>query len=100
MTCPDVPDFEIRPGVVERRDLLVELRRFELLTPSMRTRCATGLRHSPRIGSPGPYPGAASRLAGARVGSARPAFGRLLGERLLLVEAGEVDGVMVVQREV
>ena len=27
--------------------LLVELRGFEPLTPSMRTRCATGLRHSP-----------------------------------------------------
>ena len=27
---------------------LVELRGFEPLTPSMRTRCATGLRHSPR----------------------------------------------------
>ena len=26
---------------------LVELRGFEPLTPSMRTRCATGLRHSP-----------------------------------------------------
>jgi hypothetical protein len=29
---------------------LVELRRFELLTPSMRTRCATRLRHSPNSG--------------------------------------------------
>src|SRR5262249_6478715 len=28
---------------------LVELRGFEPLTPSMRTRCATGLRHSPVI---------------------------------------------------
>ena len=27
--------------------LLVELRGFEPLTPSMRTRCATGLRYSP-----------------------------------------------------
>jgi hypothetical protein len=26
----------------------VELRGFEPLTPSMRTRCATGLRHSPK----------------------------------------------------
>jgi hypothetical protein len=31
--------------------LLVELRGFEPLTPSMRTRCATGLRYSPRTGS-------------------------------------------------
>jgi site-specific DNA recombinase len=30
------------------RPVLVELRGFEPLTPSMRTRCATGLRHSPR----------------------------------------------------
>jgi hypothetical protein len=30
--------------------LLVELRGFEPLTPSMRTRCATGLRHSPAAG--------------------------------------------------
>src|SRR5690606_18402936 len=30
---------------------LVELRGFEPLTPSMRTRCATGLRHSP-MGQP------------------------------------------------
>ena len=29
----------------------VELRGFEPLTPSMRTRCATGLRYSPRNGS-------------------------------------------------
>ena len=29
----------------------VELRGFEPLTPSMRTRCATGLRHSPKTGS-------------------------------------------------
>ena len=28
----------------------VELRGFEPLTPSMRTRCATGLRYSPRDG--------------------------------------------------
>ena len=27
---------------------LVELRGFEPLTPSMRTRCATGLRYSPK----------------------------------------------------
>jgi site-specific DNA recombinase len=31
--------------------LLVELRGFEPLTPSMRTRCATGLRHSPSTGA-------------------------------------------------
>jgi hypothetical protein len=30
---------------------LVELRGFEPLTPSMRTRCATGLRYSPRVAS-------------------------------------------------
>jgi hypothetical protein len=40
----------------------VELRGFEPLTPSMRTRCATGLRYSPRRGRPG-CPG---RLHGSR----------------------------------
>ena len=45
-------------------DLLVwvELRGFEPLTPSMRTRCATGLRYSPIRGRPG-RPG---RLHGSR----------------------------------
>jgi hypothetical protein len=32
-------------------DNVVELRGFEPLTPSMRTRCATGLRHSPNGGT-------------------------------------------------
>jgi hypothetical protein len=32
---------------VSNYELLVELRGFEPLTPSMRTRCATGLRYSP-----------------------------------------------------
>jgi hypothetical protein len=32
---------------LKREDLWVELRGFEPLTPSMRTRCATGLRYSP-----------------------------------------------------
>ncbi len=40
---PDVPGVQ---GSTFRT--LVELRGFEPLTPSMRTRCATGLRHSPR----------------------------------------------------
>lgn len=36
---------------LRRRSLnWVELRGFEPLTPSMRTRCATGLRHSPSAG--------------------------------------------------
>jgi hypothetical protein len=43
--CPALgskkPRSETRPG------LAVDLRRFELLTPSMRTRCATRLRHRP-----------------------------------------------------
>jgi site-specific DNA recombinase len=34
---------------VSSKRVLVELRGFEPLTPSMRTRCATGLRHSPLI---------------------------------------------------
>ena len=43
----------LRYGVLSLRrgsnvPFLVELRGFEPLTPSMRTRCATGLRHSPR----------------------------------------------------
>ena len=42
--------FTVRPGGQNQAaDLhfLVELRGFEPLTPSMRTRCATGLRYSP-----------------------------------------------------
>jgi site-specific DNA recombinase len=35
---------------VSSKTALVELRGFEPLTPSMRTRCATGLRHSPWTG--------------------------------------------------
>ena len=34
-------------GKGSNKDLMVELRGFEPLTPSMRTRCATGLRYSP-----------------------------------------------------
>src|SRR5579859_3938277 len=37
--------------LAKREDLRVELRGFEPLTPSMRTRCATGLRYSPKTGS-------------------------------------------------
>ena len=40
-----------QPGIAavvsSSKNSMVELRRFELLTPSMRTRCATRLRHSP-----------------------------------------------------
>src|SRR5262249_22557109 len=36
--------------LVKDQDLRVELRGFEPLTPSMRTRCATGLRYSPKNG--------------------------------------------------
>ena len=44
-------------GAPENRNMaltcnfLVELRGFEPLTPSMRTRCATGLRYSPKTAS-------------------------------------------------
>jgi hypothetical protein len=37
------------------RHHIVELRGFEPLTPSMRTRCATGLRHSPENFGMGPH---------------------------------------------
>jgi hypothetical protein len=37
--------------LVKHRNQRVELRGFEPLTPSMRTRCATGLRYSPKTGS-------------------------------------------------
>ncbi len=37
-------------AVGSSKAVVVELRGFEPLTPSMRTRCATGLRHSPRRG--------------------------------------------------
>ena len=42
-----------RPRSRERVVTWVELRGFEPLTPSMRTRCATGLRHSPLRAGPG-----------------------------------------------
>ena len=45
---------------------LVELRGFEPLAPSMRTRCATGLRHSPKA-----LPTLASSPVSARIGSGR-----------------------------
>jgi hypothetical protein len=43
----------------------VELRGFEPLTPSMRTRCATGLRYSPKTGSQRSKQSAAGRPVGA-----------------------------------
>ncbi len=52
----DTGKNDLEPSVTEsgcRLDLRfwVELRGFEPLTPSMRTRCATGLRHSPKTGA-------------------------------------------------
>ena len=51
---PESPTLPNRVGPVRRASDLVkhenqrvELRGFEPLTPSMRTRCATGLRYSP-----------------------------------------------------
>jgi len=51
------PTLGTRMGSIRRASDLekhqisrVELRGFEPLTPSMRTRCATGLRHSPKTG--------------------------------------------------
>ncbi len=50
---------QLLTGQVSSNDVMVELRGFEPLTPSMRTRCATGLRYSPKTGSqrtkPQPY---------------------------------------------
>src|SRR5258708_38809489 len=44
---------DVTSAQISRSDLRfwVELRGFEPLTPSMRTRCATGLRYSPKTGS-------------------------------------------------
>ena len=50
----------------QRADLqvCVELRGFEPLTPSMRTRCATGLRYSPKnVSQPSKRPGLLARRA-------------------------------------
>src|SRR5215469_2661054 len=54
---PESPTRGTRVGPVRRasdlvkdHDPRVELRGFEPLTPSMRTRCATGLRYSPKNG--------------------------------------------------
>ena len=51
---------------LEARICWVELRGFEPLTPSMRTRCATGLRHSPKQLSAPDVRNRVTRLAGAR----------------------------------
>src|SRR5215471_18920918 len=50
-----IPPSRMRPAkrasdLVKDQDRRVELRGFEPLTPSMRTRCATGLRYSPKNG--------------------------------------------------
>src|ERR1700761_221227 len=68
----------------------VELRGFEPLTPSMRTRCATGLRHSPKNVS---QPSKGQRLLARSV-----AHRAQLGVGVLVVELvadvlGEVDDV-------
>ncbi len=49
-------------------ETLVELRGFEPLTPSMRTRCATGLRYSPRRETSGYHPSAVVLPADRRPG--------------------------------
>jgi site-specific DNA recombinase len=54
---------------------MVELRGFEPLTPSMRTRCATGLRHSPEttgIGPDGPTIRVAAAQLARRCAAAAP----------------------------
>jgi site-specific DNA recombinase len=54
----DAPAGSVVPGTGiagvqgSHTDTLVELRGFEPLTPSMRTRCATGLRYSPKDQAP------------------------------------------------
>jgi site-specific DNA recombinase len=64
---------------------LVELRGFEPLAPSMRTRCATGLRHSPLQ--------QCERLPADRSApSHRPAHSPLV-ELFFDVQTGQVDGV-------
>src|SRR4029453_13453489 len=73
----------------------VELRGVEPLTPSMRTRCATGLRHSPfrrkeyLPGTPAPPPGRRRR------GGRRPRSADGHAARLVLVDVGEADVVVV-----
>jgi site-specific DNA recombinase len=88
--------------------VMVELRGFEPLAPSMRTRCATGLRHSPqpvpKITSPRvdrrqAVPGPADRrtcrntLRPSRPGCLHRPAHRPLVELLLDVEAGQVHRV-------
>ena len=53
-------DHEAWLLVDDRALTWVELRGFEPLTPSMRTRCATGLRYSPKTGSQRTKPQACS----------------------------------------
>ena len=97
----------------------MELRGFEPLTPSMRTRCATGLRYSPIRGRPG-RPG---RLHGSRRTRSirRSGVAKIIGPNgpvatgaealtspavfldvldALYVNAAEVDGVHGVQLDI
>src|SRR3954452_23251783 len=83
----------------------VELRGFEPLTPSMRTRCATGLRHSPSVRQPTcrprrhrrrvallPGPAASLRVAeGRKVPSAASESAGGGPARLVLVDVGEAE---------
>jgi hypothetical protein len=46
-----VRPYDGASGLVRDQNQRVELRGFEPLTPSMRTRCATGLRYSPKNAS-------------------------------------------------
>ncbi len=62
-------------GGLQPPDLLVELRGFEPLTPSMRTRCATGLRYSPESGAPD-IRSRLPRLAGAPLPDSAPGQSR------------------------
>jgi hypothetical protein len=63
---------------------LVELRGFEPLTPSMRTRCATGLRYSPwNSGQPSKPSGLSARSAAPEPGALRQQRSGARGQGLL-----------------
>jgi integrase len=87
---PESPTRGTRVGPVRRasdlvkdQDRRVELRGFEPLTPSMRTRCATGLRYSPKNGCQrSKYRHLFAHLAAAPNGPAQRGPPRAAGSRV------------------
>ena len=90
------------PQIGNRPLTCVELRGFEPLTPSMRTRCATGLRYSPEnkrqpsklcgLLAPRDCGVAGEWATGSMSCAALSGLRVLVGERLAMSALGEYDG--------